>query len=228
MLPTHEKIMAEKSIYNSLAEWKKADRNGYSAAHRNGFIEKICETFEWEYIKYKSKPNGYWSDKENCKQEALKYNTKTEWMNKSKSSYVIASRNGWIEEFSTHMISLRPRISFEESKVESLKHNSKTEWLDKSPATVRWAKANGFYTEFTKHMDSIAKPKEYYTKEVIKEKIKKIITLKKFKDRYPVAYKVCEENNWLEELTSHMTKEKFVWSEEDIRKEAKKYPFKEK
>ncbi len=56
------------------------------------------------------KPRGYWT-LEKCKEETLKFNSRTEWQNKSKGSYDAAFNNNWIDECTTHMSSthVRPR-----------------------------------------------------------------------------------------------------------------------
>lgn len=43
------------------------------------------------------KPNGYWT-KERCRDEALKYSTRTEFKNNSGSAYKISTDNNWIED----------------------------------------------------------------------------------------------------------------------------------
>jgi hypothetical protein len=44
--------MENKSKYNSLAEWSKADPNAYSAARRLKMIPEICNMFGWKNSKY--------------------------------------------------------------------------------------------------------------------------------------------------------------------------------
>jgi hypothetical protein len=50
------------------------------------------------------KPDKYWTF-ENCKKEALKYSTKTEFKRNNMSAYVISIRNGWMKDISQHMLS---------------------------------------------------------------------------------------------------------------------------
>jgi hypothetical protein len=49
-----------------------------------------------------NRPNGYWT-KERCLEEAKKYESKSEWLKKSVSSYGSAHKNGWLVECSSHM-----------------------------------------------------------------------------------------------------------------------------
>jgi len=43
------------------------------------------------------KPKGYWT-KEKCVEEVKKYNSKTEFKKKSRSSYNAAYKNNWLNE----------------------------------------------------------------------------------------------------------------------------------
>ena len=45
---------------------------------------------------------GYWT-LERCKEDALKYNSRSEWWKKSKSSYNKSSKEGWLDECCSHM-----------------------------------------------------------------------------------------------------------------------------
>ena len=48
------------------------------------------------------KKNNYWNF-ENCKLEALKYKTRTNFKEKSRSAYNSALRNKWLDEICKHM-----------------------------------------------------------------------------------------------------------------------------
>lgn len=50
-----------------------------------------------------SKPYNYWNDKNNCLQEALKYNSRKEFNKKSIGAYNGAKRNNWLNECCSHM-----------------------------------------------------------------------------------------------------------------------------
>jgi L-fucose isomerase-like protein len=52
-------------------------------------------------------PNGYWKILGNCKAEALKYSSRSEWQKDSPLSYRWATKNKWVEECAGHMTSTR-------------------------------------------------------------------------------------------------------------------------
>ena len=69
----------------------------------------------------------YWT-MEKCKEEALKYKTKTEYRVNSVSSYGAAHRNNWIDDICKHMIKLHKDKNYwtkEKCQEESLKYSSR-------------------------------------------------------------------------------------------------------
>lgn len=55
-----------------------------------------------EFVNEGRKPMGYWT-KEKCHKEALKYNTRGEFNEKSKGAYLFAYRNNWLDDICSHM-----------------------------------------------------------------------------------------------------------------------------
>lgn len=99
--------------------------------------------------KYIPKLTHEWT-KQNCKKEAFKYSSKTEWANKSKNSYQAARRRGWIEELSNHM---RSKVYTEIHLLKiAKKYKSISEWLNKDPKTYHAANKRGLVKKITKHM----------------------------------------------------------------------------
>lgn len=95
---TIESIKNDALKYNTKKEWKN-NSNPYFAAQRHGIIND-CSKHMFMLIK----PKGYWSI-ENIKKDALKYKTKVDWFNSSRSSYSLASRKGILNMCTKHMIS---------------------------------------------------------------------------------------------------------------------------
>ena len=57
----------------------------------NGWLDELCP-----HMKTK-KPNGYWT-KERCAEEALKYETKSEFQKNSGGAYRAALKHNWLRE----------------------------------------------------------------------------------------------------------------------------------
>ena len=87
-----------KYKYNSLREFKKDNRTEYGYLINHKLLVKFCHDMGWET----RKPNGYWT-KERCMEEAKKYKTRSEWSEKSSTSYASARRNGWLKECTAHI-----------------------------------------------------------------------------------------------------------------------------
>jgi len=92
---TLERCKKDSAKFKSRGEWCEKSVV-YKTAHRNGWLEECCAHMT-ELIK----PRNYWT-LELCKEDALKYNNRSEWQEKS-GTYIAACRNGWIDECCKHM-----------------------------------------------------------------------------------------------------------------------------
>lgn len=59
-----------------------------------------------KYARKRKFPFGYWNDKDRCRAEAAKYNTRSEFLRGSVSAYNSAYKHKWLDEICSHMISL--------------------------------------------------------------------------------------------------------------------------
>lgn len=81
--------------YSNQTEFKKNDSACFSSAQKKGWIKEICA-----HMNVRPKlPNGYWNSKENCRNEAAKYGSRTEFAKGCSPAYDAARRNGWLDEF---------------------------------------------------------------------------------------------------------------------------------
>lgn len=85
------------SKYKTTTEWKSAPRSGYSAAHKNGWLDQ-CRN----HMSKLKKPNGYWT-KKTCTKEAKKYTRRSDFGTKSSGAYNVALTNKWFKEICSHM-----------------------------------------------------------------------------------------------------------------------------
>ena len=102
------------------------------------------------------KPAGYWNNLENCKHEALKYSTKSDWQKNSPISYRWASKNKWIEECASNMNSERKPNHYwtlELCKEEANKFKTKVEWRLTSRASFSKANKEGWLAICCEHME---------------------------------------------------------------------------
>lgn len=76
----------------------REDAKAHSAAVRNGWYDEVCTHMQWG-----RKPNNYWT-KERCHEEALKYETRTDFIRGAKSAYSISRNNRWLDDICGHML----------------------------------------------------------------------------------------------------------------------------
>lgn len=88
-----ENMMQEARKYSTKEEFKKCNLTAFLAAYKYGYIEKM----DW-LVKQKQHKNGYWTYK-HIEEEALKYNTKTEFFKGNQTAYRAALKLGIIDDF---------------------------------------------------------------------------------------------------------------------------------
>lgn len=93
---TFEKCKEEVKGCKSRNEIYKNNPGAYFAMFKNDWLNTICS-----HLKTK-KANKYWT-KENCKIEALKYNSKKEFAKNCSGAYGATLSNGWTEFVCSHM-----------------------------------------------------------------------------------------------------------------------------
>jgi len=190
--------------YQTRYEWQKNNNVSYRAAYINEWLEECCK-----HMLYKNKPKGYWSlDK--CKEIALKYNTRKEWIKGNSSSYIPSQKNGWLEECCKHMVAKKKHKGYwtlERCKDIALRYKTRNDWIKGNVSSYSVAHKNGWLEECRKHMvirDS--KPKGYWSLDKCKGIGLKYNTRKEWIKGEPSSYQKAYKNGWLEECCKHMKK----------------------
>ncbi len=99
---------------------------------------------------------------EKCKEEALKYNNKKEFREKSNSCYVVSLKNKWLNKIIHHFIEIKKIPNFwnyANCKEEALKYYYRSDFRDKSNGAYISATKNGWLDEICLHMKR--KPKNF-------------------------------------------------------------------
>lgn len=94
-----DELIAEiaKGFY-SRKEFAEADSSAYSTACKRGIIDKVCE-----HMERLATPAGYWT-KELCRERAIDYNSRIEFMRAWPAAYGAAYKAGWLDDICSHMI----------------------------------------------------------------------------------------------------------------------------
>jgi len=157
----------------------------------------------------KKKPNGYWTF-DRCKQEAAKYNKKSEFEKGSGSAYIISLKNKWIDEICPHMKSPQKPSGYwnEDRCVAEAKKYSKVSDFEKScPSAIDAARRLGIYKKCVAHMESPQRPKKYWSKEKCKQHAYECKTISEFASKYGFAYNKCLKQGWID-VFEHMERKK--------------------
>jgi hypothetical protein len=141
-----EQCIEEAKKYLSRKEWRTKDFKSYHAATTKRWNEECCK-----HMMLLKKPADHWKVKQNCIDEARKYNTISEWNKNSTGSHRASTSNGWYDECISHM-RIKTKLSKEECKNEALNCKSVREWRKTYPHGYYAAKKNGWYNECTSHM----------------------------------------------------------------------------
>ena len=221
-----ENCRNEALKYKTKSEFKKFSAGAYGAARKNNnnWLDDICEHMI-EVIK----PSNYWT-KENCKEEALKYKTKGEFMKFSAGAYGAARSNEWLDDICEHMIEVKkPKGTWDNKdrcKEEALKYKTKNEFKEGNSSAYKAALRNG-WGEICSHMIELTKPKSYWTKDKCKKEALKYKTKNEFQKGNSSAYSAAWKNEWLDDICEHMIevkKPKGTWDNKDrCKEEALKY-----
>ena len=91
---TKEKCQEESLKYNTRSEFQKNNISSYIISRKNGWLDEICS-----HMKNILKPKNYWT-KERCKNESLKYRTRSEFSKSSPTSYSYSAMNNWLDDIS--------------------------------------------------------------------------------------------------------------------------------
>jgi len=100
-------------------------------------------------------PYGYWTIKENCQIESLKYKTRSEFYKVSRSAYNSSRKNGWLDEICNHMVEIiKPKNywTLKNCRREALKYKNKKEFNKGSMSAYSIAYKNGWLDEICNHM----------------------------------------------------------------------------
>ena len=147
---TFEECVQAASNCSSRREFQEKHPSIYARSVTMGWHSQVCQ--HMEYIKPGIKPYT----KEECKDEAKKYNRRCDFMRKSSGHYARARMEGWLDEICTHM----PKPKFkaqhkwdkESCRKEAKKYLLRNEFHRNSPAAYGRAWKDGYLDEICSHM----------------------------------------------------------------------------
>lgn len=192
----------------SKSELYKRFPSAYSSSLKNGWID--------EFFPQSSSKRGkiFWT-KENCREEAKKYKTRSEFSFKCNRAYRVSLDNGWLEEFG-----FPPKHNYtkEECAKMASECKNRNDFESMYPSAYRVSVENGWLTEF------FGKKNITFTK--MFNNIKKRYTSPtNFKENAPAQYRYAKQHGWLGELfpDSKAKDCQITWTYDTCKEESKKY-----
>ena len=213
---TDELLRDEALKYNSRSEFHKASASAYTAAARRGIIDELCQHMANPLMQTK------WTD-ELLREEALKYNSRTEFSKANASAYIVALKRGIIDEVCQHMEVYRKQVKWTEELLrdEALKYNSRSEFGKANGTAYHAAHSQGIIDEVCQHMEI---RRMEWTDEMLREEALKYNSRTEFSKANASAYTIARKRGIIDEVCQHMTPSvKTKWTDEMINEEALKY-----
>lgn len=129
---------------------------------------------------------------------------------------------------------LKEKWSDEKIYSEAKKYDNRQDFHKLSKDAYSAARRKGILDQACAHMEIIVRPRNSLTKEKCKALALKFNTRSDFLRNQPGAYKICSQNNWLDEFCAHMKIGRKLneqlnftnglkWTEEKVHKELAKY-----
>lgn len=220
---TLEALTSEAHKYSSRVDFKKNNPGAYSAAHKKGWLDLVCQ-----HMEYLVNPNDYWT-KERVLAEAQKYRIRVVFQKDSTAAYQKAWKEGWLEEVCKHMNEIKKPTGYwtlETTREEAWKYTNRVEFSKANPSAYNRARINGWLDEICEHMEQQRKPTGYWTREIVLNEASKFRTLKEFNQSAggaPDAARALDLLPEIRQILKASKKPNNYWTLERVTEEAAKY-----
>ena len=168
--------------------------------------------------------HGKWNRK-TCREEALKYNSASEFEVNSSGAYAAALRNGWLKDYSWFAV-LKREWDKETCLKEAQKYKTRGDFCKGCFGAYNKSLKEGWIDEFTWLRSRQTRPVGYWDNyEHCYEEAKKYKNRRAFMKGCSGAYTKAWKNGWLDDYTwfKEMKKPNGYWTQETCFEEAKKY-----
>lgn len=168
---------------------------------------------------------------EDLELEAIKYDTRGQFMKKSLGAYKAAIRRDILDEICSHMVHVNKTWSLEDLRKEALKYTSKIEFKKNSNSAYQTAYRRGILDIICSHI--IIFNKKWTYNDLLAEALK-YKTRGEFQKESSSAYATSVQRGILNKICSHMPKHvdqsgennsRFYWTIEKLQEEALKYDY---
>ena len=142
---TMEACKQDAERFKTRGEWKRKSASAYGIAWKNGWLSQCCEHMTQVRVAKNSRSI------DDCRRDALKFKSRSEWQKESTAFYKVAVRNGWVDQCCAHMVASRNPSGYWDNKSRCLeeaeKYESISEWQRRSHSSYKSAVRNGWLDE---------------------------------------------------------------------------------
>lgn len=209
---SNEQLSKEASLYNSRNEFKKESNAHYQLAMKRGILDDICINMPFHgyrsgrvMIARENKNNNtgkYWN-RERIIEEAKKYESISEFIEKSSGAYDAARDLEMIAQIKEF---LPPRITYWTNEMlakEARKYNSKSDFMRHSRKAYNVAHRRGILDDICSHMVAL---RTNWTYDQLLAEAQKYDNRGDFYNGSHKAYSAAHKRGILNEICSHMVK----------------------
>ncbi|MDG1950224.1 MAG: DEAD/DEAH box helicase family protein [bacterium] len=202
---TKEECQKEASKYDTRGEFEKGNTTAYQMASREGWMNDICGHMEKprRVSKARTRTRTRAWTKEECRKEAMKYDTRGKFDKGSGGAYGAARRNGWLDDICGHMAL---KWTKERCQEEALDYDMRGKFQKGSGSAYQTAHRNGWLDDICGHMKEVVRVR--WTKERCQEEALDYDTRNEFQKGSVGAYGAAWKNGWLDDICGHMVKNK--------------------
>ena len=160
---------------------------------------------------------------ETCREEALKYKLRTEFLKNCPGAYNFARTNRWLDKFFGKPPVKKSVWTYETCMEEAKKYKTKTEFGRGRPQAYYVARKNNWMRDY----DWFKRPEAHnkkWTYEICMEESKKYTRRSEFKKGSSGAFQAAENNGWIGDYDWLAPKNRRnYWNYDTCMEEAKKY-----
>ena len=142
-----------------------------------------------------------------CNDVAKICSSRTDFSKKFNRAYNVSRQNNWLDDICQHMGEKLHKVNnywnYETCKTAALECNNKTDFYKKYSQAGQHINKNKWFELFS-HMKEKRKPNNYWSKEKCHEVALKYDNKKDFQQNEQSVYTISSNNNWIDEICSHM------------------------
>lgn len=165
--------------------------------------------------------------KENCHNEALKYETKADFRKYSSSAYVTAKNRKWLNDICSHMRPLKQVDGYwnkEKCRETVLNYTDYATFAKENQSCYTAIHRNGWENELCSHiLHTKIKPNGYWNYNTCVDAVSQCKTKKEFSNRFQGGYTYARKHGFLQEITKHLEEKAFELTFNEANEICKKY-----